>query len=120
MSLRPALITKHARILIYFPTLETNGFIMEEETTLKHRTVASKNGMEDKNDTETDNPVTESKDKMDEEEEIEDDKKQIEHWKKYKAMSFMEKYKMEKSARVPSVILTIKQCQVNLTTYSCR
>ena len=91
--------------------------MMKKETSLKHRTVNSKNEMEDKSDakTETDKPVTENKDKMDEEEEIEDDKKQIEHWKKYKAMSLIEKYKMEKSARVPSVILTIKQYQVNLT-----
>ena len=78
---------------------------MEGETTLKHRTLTGKSD-EDVNSTpastETGKTVTENHGKMNDKDE--DDKIQSEAWQKYKSMSFMDKYKMEKSARVPSVM----------------
>ena len=78
---------------------------MEGETTLKHRTLTGKSD-EDVNSTpastDTGKTVTENHGKMNDKDE--DDKMQSEAWQKYKSMSFMDKYKMEKSARVPSVM----------------
>ena len=80
---------------------------MEEGTILKRRTVIpTKNGEQSKESTEADSEKCKTeiiKDPLNEDEELEDANKQSEQWKKYKAMSFKEKYRMEKSAKVPSV-----------------
>ena len=80
---------------------------MEEGTILKRRTViTTENGEQSKESTGADSEKcnTEAiRDTQNEDEELEDEKKQSEQWMKYKAMSFKEKYRMEKSAKVPSV-----------------
>ena len=80
---------------------------MEEGTILKRRTViTTENGEQSKESTEADSEKCNTEainDTLNEGEELEDEKKQSEQWMKYKAMSFKEKYRMEKSAKVASV-----------------
>ena len=80
---------------------------MEEGTILKRRTViTTENGEQSKESTGADSEKcnTEAiRDTQNEDEELEDEKKQSEQWMKYKALSFKQKYRMEKSAKVPSV-----------------
>ena len=80
---------------------------MEEVTTLKYRTVmTTENGERSKESAETDSEKCKTeaiKDSLNEDNELGDEKKQSEQWKNYKAMSFKEKYRMEKSTKVPSV-----------------
>ena len=80
---------------------------MEEGTMLKRRTViTAENGEQNKESTGTDSEKCKSEtveDTLNEADELEDEKKQSEQWREYKAMSFQEKYRMEKSAKVPSV-----------------
>ena len=87
--------------------MHSQAFTMEEENTLKHRILTTKNPAKEDDDSGNTDKEANKEDKRNKtnmaEDEDENDKKQIEYWKKYKAMSFLEKYRLEKSSRVPAV-----------------